>query len=68
ENSHFINAFANYLKFNPLDNAKSGDMEALIQSAFMLTDKNYEENVMQVGEKDDGEQFENLEAKRYLNP
>ncbi|CAG8512122.1 11302_t:CDS:1, partial [Acaulospora colombiana] len=60
--STFINAFANYLKFDSLDDAKSGDMEVLIPSKFTLTNENYEQRVIQVGEQvDDGEQLENSE-------
>ncbi|CAB5343914.1 unnamed protein product [Rhizophagus irregularis] len=40
--STFINAFANYLKFNTLDNAKSGDIEVLIPPEFTYMDDNYE--------------------------
>ena len=39
--STFLNAFVNYLKFNTLNEANSGNMEVLVPSKFTITDENY---------------------------
>ncbi|RGB22399.1 hypothetical protein C1646_776149 [Rhizophagus diaphanus] len=69
--STFINSFANYLKFNTLDNAKSGDMEILIPSEFTITDDNYETKTIKLGNYDSNEPLEvgessTRECKSYV--
>src|SRR5687768_6623261 len=58
--STFINAFVNYLKFETLDEAKSGDMEVLITSKFTITDENYKTRTIKVGIDDTNEQIGNV--------
>jgi GTPase SAR1 family protein len=58
--STFINAFANYLKFETLVNAKSGDMVELISSIFTITDENYDTQTIRIGDNDSNEQLENV--------
>ncbi|CAG8711140.1 28499_t:CDS:2, partial [Racocetra persica] len=58
--STFINAFANYLIFESLEQAKSGNMKVLIPSKFIITDNNYDEKTIAIGENDQNEQFENI--------
>ncbi|GBC01557.1 hypothetical protein RclHR1_04230002 [Rhizophagus clarus] len=59
--STFINAFANYLKFDTLNEAKSGKMEALISSKFTITDNiNYETKTIKIGNNDSNERLENI--------
>ncbi|RGB27690.1 hypothetical protein C1646_657927 [Rhizophagus diaphanus] len=73
--STFINAFANYLKFDTLDNAKSGDMEVLIPSKFTITtettDDDYVEKTIKLGNYDPNEHLEvgessTRECKSYV--
>ncbi|PKC66901.1 hypothetical protein RhiirA1_511006 [Rhizophagus irregularis] len=70
--STFINAFANYLKFDTLADAKSGDMIELISSIFTITDENYDTKTIKIGDNDSNEQLENvgmsctLGCKSYL--
>ncbi|GBC01561.1 hypothetical protein RclHR1_04230006 [Rhizophagus clarus] len=71
--STFINAFANYLKFDTLNEAKSGKMEALISSKFTITDNiNYETKTIKIGNDDSNERLENIgmsstqECKSYV--
>jgi GTPase SAR1 family protein len=69
--STFINAFANYLKFNTLNNAKSGDIEVLIPSEFTITDDDYEAKTIKLGNYDPNEQFDigessTRECKSYV--
>ncbi|GBC01566.1 hypothetical protein RclHR1_04230011 [Rhizophagus clarus] len=69
--STFINAFANYLKFNTLNNAKSGDMEVLIPSKFTITDDNYEIKTIKLGNYDPNEKLDigessTRECKSYV--
>ncbi|CAG8567153.1 8749_t:CDS:1 [Cetraspora pellucida] len=52
--STFINAFANYLKFSSLDDAKSGDLEVLIPSKIEIEKDNKSAEVT-VGEGDNDE-------------
>ncbi|GBC10769.1 hypothetical protein RclHR1_00990002 [Rhizophagus clarus] len=58
--STFINAFANYLKFDKLISAKSGDMEELISSIFTITDENYDTQTIKIGNNDSNEQLGNI--------
>ncbi|RGB27693.1 hypothetical protein C1646_819606 [Rhizophagus diaphanus] len=60
--STFINAFANYLKFNTLDNAKSGNIEILIPFEFTHTDDNYETTTIKLGKYDPSETLEEGES------
>jgi GTPase SAR1 family protein len=69
--STFINSFANYLKFNTLNNAKYGDMEVLIPSEFTITDENYETTTIRLGNYDLNEQLDvgessTRECKSYV--
>ncbi|RIA81664.1 hypothetical protein C1645_547454 [Glomus cerebriforme] len=58
--STFINAFVNYLKFDTLSEAKSGNMEVLISSQFTLTDENYDMKTIKIGNDDSNEQLEKV--------
>ncbi|POG58249.1 hypothetical protein GLOIN_2v1732398 [Rhizophagus irregularis DAOM 181602=DAOM 197198] len=58
--STFINAFVNYLRFDTLKEAKSGNMEVLISSKFTLTDENYDTQTIKIGNDDPNEQVENV--------
>ncbi|CAB4483553.1 unnamed protein product [Rhizophagus irregularis] len=58
--STFINAFVNYLRFDTLNEAKSGNMEVLISSKFTLTDENYDTQTIKIGKDDPNEQSENV--------
>ncbi|POG62851.1 hypothetical protein GLOIN_2v1882581 [Rhizophagus irregularis DAOM 181602=DAOM 197198] len=60
--STFINAFANYLKFNTLDNAKSGDIEVLIPPEFTYMDDNYESVTIKLGNYDSNKPLEEGES------
>ncbi|CAB4418188.1 unnamed protein product [Rhizophagus irregularis] len=60
--STFINAFANYLKFNTLDNAKSGDIEVLIPPEFTYMDDNYETVTIKLGNYDSNKPLEEGES------
>ncbi|GES75094.1 P-loop containing nucleoside triphosphate hydrolase [Rhizophagus clarus] len=70
--STFINAFVNYLKFDTLNEAKSGNMEVLISSKFTITDDNYETKTIKIGNDDSNERLENIgmsstqECKSYV--
>ncbi|PKY51376.1 hypothetical protein RhiirA4_446799 [Rhizophagus irregularis] len=70
--STFINAFVNYLKFNTLEDAKSGNMEVLISSKFTITDEHYETKIIKIGNDDSNERLENIgmsstqECKSYV--
>ncbi|RHZ62066.1 hypothetical protein Glove_344g51 [Diversispora epigaea] len=57
--STFINAFVNYLKFDTLNDALSGDMEVLISSKFTTMDKDYEMRTVKIGNNDSNEYLEN---------
>ena len=54
--STFINAFANYLKFDTLSDAKKGELEVLIASKFIVMDENYEMKSINIGDDDPNEQ------------
>ena len=55
----FINAFANYLVYDRLDEAIDGEMQAIIPSSFSHTDEDtFQQKLISIGKKDDGEQFE----------
>ncbi|CAG8615968.1 4350_t:CDS:1 [Ambispora gerdemannii] len=56
--STFINAFANYLKYDSLEDAKKSETVALISSKFNITDKNYETKEIKIGEEDENEKFD----------
>ncbi|RIA81661.1 hypothetical protein C1645_729561 [Glomus cerebriforme] len=58
--STFINAFANYLKFKTLNDAKSGDVETLISSEFSITDENYNNKIIKIGNYEKNEKNENV--------
>ncbi|CAB5159267.1 unnamed protein product [Rhizophagus irregularis] len=58
--STFINAFVNYLRFDTLKEAKSGNMEVLISSKFTLTDENYDTQTIKIGNDDPNEHVENV--------
>ncbi|CAB4492071.1 unnamed protein product [Rhizophagus irregularis] len=70
--STFINAFVNYLKFDTLEEAKSGNMEVLISSKFTITDDKYETKTIKIGNDDSNERLENIgmsstqECKSYV--
>ncbi|CAG8599674.1 5397_t:CDS:2 [Gigaspora rosea] len=52
--STFINAFANYFKFNNLDDAISGELDVLITSRFTITNEDYEmKTITVIGEEDE---------------
>ncbi|KAK4872828.1 hypothetical protein RN001_014857 [Aquatica leii] len=48
--STFINAFLNYISFASLSQAKNGKFQVVIPSQFTITDENYKERVIKVGE------------------
>ncbi|RIA85230.1 hypothetical protein C1645_697960 [Glomus cerebriforme] len=58
--STFINAFANYLKFKSLNDAKSGKLETLISSEFSITDDYYNNVIIKIGNHEKNEKFENI--------
>jgi len=60
--STFINAFANYLNYDNLTDAQSGDMEILITSKFTMMDENYEMKTIKIGEDDLNENTDNKGA------
>ena len=51
--STFINAFANYLKFNLLEEAQNEKLIALIPTSFTVMDDNYQEKLITFGPSDD---------------
>ncbi|KAF0508684.1 p-loop containing nucleoside triphosphate hydrolase [Gigaspora margarita] len=51
--STFINAFANYFKFNNLDDAISGEIDVLISSTFTITNEDYETKTIKVVSDED---------------
>ncbi|KAK4872830.1 hypothetical protein RN001_014859 [Aquatica leii] len=55
--STFINAFLNYVSFSSLSEAKNGNLQVAIPSQFSITDENYEERVIQIG-NDNNESME----------
>ncbi|CAG8663956.1 2548_t:CDS:1 [Cetraspora pellucida] len=57
--STFINALYNYLKFETLNDALSGNMEILIPSKFTVTDENYEFRTIELG-NDSNENLSNI--------
>ncbi|KAF0508683.1 p-loop containing nucleoside triphosphate hydrolase [Gigaspora margarita] len=56
--STFINAFANYFKFNSLDDAISGELEVLISCKFTITDDDYEMKTISIVNEDDDNEDE----------
>ncbi|RIA81663.1 hypothetical protein C1645_881488 [Glomus cerebriforme] len=70
--STFINAFVNYLKFDTLDDAKSGDMAVFIPSKFTITNEDCETETIQIGNDDSNELLGNvgvsstMECKSYV--
>ncbi|CAG8745968.1 23507_t:CDS:1 [Dentiscutata erythropus] len=57
--STFINALYNYLKFDTLNDALSGNMEILIPSKFTVTDEDYEFRTIELGD-DSNENLANV--------
>jgi GTPase SAR1 family protein len=53
--STWINGFVNYLTFNTLDEAESGENVCLIPMTFTMTDENYEERRISWGPNDRNE-------------
>ncbi|UJR14421.1 hypothetical protein I4U23_001418 [Adineta vaga] len=54
--STFINAFANYLVYNSLDEAIAGALQAIIPAWFIFMDKNtFEEQTVMIGTPDESE-------------
>ncbi len=52
----FINAFANYLVYNSLDEAIDGQLQAIIPAWFTIMDKNtFEEKTIIIGTPDESE-------------
>lgn len=72
--STFINAFANYLRYDTLNDAQFGKMEVLIPSQFTIMDENFETNKIKIGDYDPNEQTEKVGTsatqgcKSYLFP
>ncbi|RIA87174.1 hypothetical protein C1645_878195 [Glomus cerebriforme] len=70
--STFINAFMNYLKFDTLNEAMSGNIEVLIPSQFTLRDENYDMKTIKIGDDDSNELLGNvgmsstMECKSYV--
>ncbi|RGB32327.1 hypothetical protein C1646_743944 [Rhizophagus diaphanus] len=58
--STFINAFVNYLKFDTLEEAKSGNMEVLISSEFTIADENCDTKTIKIGNDDSNVRLENI--------
>ncbi|CAG8469143.1 12020_t:CDS:1 [Ambispora leptoticha] len=56
--STFINAFVNYLRYETFEEAKSGDLVALISSKFSITDEDYNTKEVRIGDDDSNEQFD----------
>ena len=48
--STFINSVMNYLLFDTLDEAEAAPQEYLIPTSFTLTDENFEEQLISIGE------------------
>ncbi|KAF0508675.1 p-loop containing nucleoside triphosphate hydrolase [Gigaspora margarita] len=57
--STFINAFANYFKYNSLDDEISGEIEVLISCKFMITDDDYKMKMITIVSEDDENEDEN---------
>ncbi|CAG8598909.1 10130_t:CDS:2, partial [Gigaspora rosea] len=57
--STFINAFAKYFKFNSLDDAISGEIDALITSSFTITNEDCETKTIKIVSKYDESDVEN---------
>src|SRR5437870_3554407 len=49
----------NYLLYETLNDAKSGNLEVLIPSKFTITDNNFNMNTVKIGDYDSNEQVEN---------
>ncbi|RIB28500.1 kinase-like domain-containing protein [Gigaspora rosea] len=59
--STFINAFANYFKFNSLDDAISGEIDVLISSTFTITNEDYEtKTITVVCDEDEHDMVDNV--------
>ncbi|CAG8746627.1 15725_t:CDS:1, partial [Funneliformis caledonium] len=58
--STFINAFINYLKFDTLEDAKSGELECLISSKFSIMDDNFKTRQIKIGDDDPNEQLDTV--------
>ncbi|CAG8588901.1 18299_t:CDS:2 [Racocetra persica] len=53
--STFINAFANYFKFNSLEDAISGELDILITSKFTITNEDYDMKLITVVSEEEDE-------------
>lgn len=59
--STFINAFANYISYNTLDEATSGDMQVLIPATFNMTDpETFDTKQISIGKPSDDEKCEQV--------
>lgn len=54
--STWINAFANYLTYETLEEAEKGELQYVIPSSFTITDDDYQEKLIKIGE-DSNERF-----------
>ncbi|RHZ61186.1 hypothetical protein Glove_349g81 [Diversispora epigaea] len=50
--STFINSFANYLRYDTINDAQFGEMAVLIPSQFTIMDENFEANKIKIGDYD----------------
>lgn len=70
--STFINAFANYLTFETMEEAKNGKILALIASSFAVTDENFQHHTVSIGddinENTSAGQSATQACKSYLFP
>jgi GTPase SAR1 family protein len=58
--STFINAFANYLKFNSLEEAQTGEPTVVIPVSFLMTvNDDFDEKIVKFGEPDPNENHNN---------
>ena len=66
----FINAFANYLCYNTLDEATNGELQVPIPDSFSITDEEtFEERVIEVGDKTNETRSSNdTQCRCYLFP
>lgn len=55
--STWINAFANYLTYETLEDALESELIYLVPTEFSITDANYEEVKISIGEETEQEQF-----------
>lgn len=70
--STFINALINYLTYETLKEAENGELAYCIPSKFVITDNNFQQKIIRVGDKADTNEHENIVesqtqyAKSYL--